>query len=63
MIKAQTSQSNQANKNWKKVFHNIKDKVWLSTKNISIDPPLKKLDHKMIGFFKVIGKKNILLKL
>ena len=37
--------------------------MWLSTKNISNDQSFKKLDHKMISFFEVIGKKSILLKL
>ena len=37
--------------------------MWLSTKNISTDRPSKKLDHKIIGPFEVIGKKNILLEL
>ena len=63
MTKVQTSQSNQANKYWKEVSYDIGDKVWLSTKNISTDRPSKKLDHKMIGPFDVIGKKSILLKL
>ena len=63
MIKAQTSQSNQANKHRKEVSYDIKDKVWLSTKNISTDQPTKKLDHKMIGLFDVIGKKGISLEL
>ena len=33
------------------------------TKNISTDQPSKKLDHKMIGPFEVIGKKGISLEL
>ena len=37
--------------------------MWLLTKNISTDWPSKKLDHKIIGLFEVIEKKNILLKL
>ena len=37
--------------------------MWLSTKNISTDWPSKKLDYKMIGSFKVIKKKCILLEL
>lgn len=27
--------------------------VWLLTKNIKMERPLKKLDHKMIGFYKI----------
>ena len=63
LTKAQTSQSDQANKYRKKVSYDIGNKVWLSTKNIRIDRPFKKLDHKMIGLFEVIGKKGILLEL
>ena len=63
MTKAQTSQSNQANKHRKEVSYDIGDKVWLFTKNISTDRPSKKLDHKMIGPFDVIGKKSISLEL
>ena len=63
LMEAQTSQSNQANKHWKEVSYDIGDKVWLSTKNISTDQSSKKLDHKMIDPFDVIGKKSILLEL
>ena len=63
LTKAQTSQSNQANKHWKEVFYNIGDKIWLFIKNICTNQLSKKLDHTIIGFFEVIGKKNILLKL
>ena len=63
MTKAQTGKFNQANKYRKKVSYDIRDKVWLSTKNISIDRPSKKLDHKMIGPFDVIRKKGISLEL
>lgn len=37
--------------------------MWLFTQNISINQSSKKLNHKMISFFKVIGKKDLLLKL
>ena len=63
LIKTQTSQFSQANKNRKKIFYNIRNKVWLSIKNISTDQLSQKLDHKMIGPFEVIGKKGILLEL
>ena len=63
LTKAQTNQSTKANKHWKEVTYDIGDKVWLSTKNISTDRPFKKLDHKMIGHFDIIGKKDILLEL
>ena len=63
LTKAQTSQSNQANKHRKEVSYDIGDKVWLSTKNISTDRPSKKLDHKMIGPFEKKKKKGISLEL
>ena len=63
LTKAQTSQSNQVNKHWKEVFYNIRNKVWLSTKNSSTNQLYKKLDYKIIGPFDVIRKKGILLKL
>ena len=62
LTKLQTSQSNQVNKYQKEVSYNIGDKMWLFTKNISIDQLSKKLDYKMINFFEVIGKKSILLE-
>ena len=33
--------------------YKVGDKVWLSTKNIKTERPLKKLDHKMVGPFKI----------
>ena len=63
LTKIQTSQFNQVNKYRKKVSYDIRDKVWLSTKNISTNQLFKKLDHKMIGLFNVIRKKSILLEL
>lgn len=61
--KRQISQSNQANKHQKKVFYNIENKIWLFIKKIGIDQPFKKLDYKMISFFKIIKKKSISLEL
>ena len=37
--------------------------MWLFTQNINTKHPFKTLDYKMIALFKVIRKKNILLKL
>ncbi len=39
------------------------DKVWLSTRNITIDQPFKKLDHKMLGVFEIIGNKKVSVEL
>ena len=33
--------------------YKVRDKVWLSTKNIKMEKPLKKLDHKIIGPYKI----------
>lgn len=63
MTKTQITHFNQANKYQKKVSYDSRDKVWLLTKNISIDRSSKKLDYKIIDFFKVIGMKDILLEL
>ena len=63
LIKAQISQSNQANKYRKNVYYSIRDKMWLSKKNINTNQPFKKLNHKIIGLFEVIRKKEISLKL
>ena len=63
LTKTQLSQSNQANKYRKKVSYKMGNNVGLSTKNINTDRPSKKLDHKMIGPFEVIGKKSISLEL
>lgn len=63
MTKAKINQRNQTNKYKKKISYNFGEKIWLFTKNISVDQLSKKLDHKIIGLFKVIEKKSILLEL
>ena len=35
----------------------------LAIKNITFDQPFKKLDHKMLGFFEVIGNKRVFVEL
>ena len=43
-----------ANKHHKEApRYKIGNMVWLSTKNIKTEKPSKKLDHKMIGLYKV----------
>lgn len=37
--------------------------MWLSTKKINTDRLFKKLNHKIIDYFEVIRKKDILLEL
>ena len=60
---AQESQSKQANKHRKDISYAVGDKVWLSIKNITTDQPSKKLDHKMLSSFEVIGNKRVSVKL
>lgn len=60
---AQDNQSKQANKHRKDIAYAVDDKFWLSTKNITTDRPSKKLDHKMLGSFEVIGNKGVSVEL
>ena len=54
MTKSQAKQAIAANCHRKEPpIYKVGDMVWLSTKNIKIKKPLKKLDHKMIGPYKV----------
>ena len=63
LVAAQDSQSKQADKHRKDITYAVGDKVWLSTRNITTDRPSKKLDHKMLGPFKVIGNKGVSVEL
>ena len=54
MAKSQQAQMKAANKNQKpSPQYKVSDLVWLSTKNIHTKKPLKKLNHKRIGPYKV----------
>ena len=54
MTKLQVKQAVAANRHCKKpLAYKIDNMVWLSTRNIKTDRPSKKLDHKMIGSYKV----------
>lgn len=55
---SQQSQADAANRHRKDVDYDVGDMVWLSTKNIKTERPSKKLDHKMIGPYKIISKKG-----
>ena len=63
LVAAQKSQSKQADKHWKDIIYAVGDKVWLSTRNITTNRPSKKLDHKMLGPFEVIGNKGVSVEL
>ena len=55
MAQSQERQAKAADQHQKSVEDEYKvgDNVWLSTKNIKMERPLKKLDHKMVGPFKI----------
>ena len=54
MMKSQAKQVVAANCHYKEPpAYKINNMVWLSTRNIKIDRPFKKLDHKIIGPYKV----------
>ena len=54
MAKSQRAQVKATNKHRKASSdYKVSDLVWLSTKNIHTEKPLKKLDHKRIGPYKV----------
>ena len=59
----QKSQLKQADKYQKNIIYTIGDKVWLSTRNITTNWPSKKLNHKMLGSFKVIRNKSVFVEL
>ena len=63
LIAVQESQSKQADTHWKDIIYAVRDKVWLSIRNITTDRPSKKLDHKMLGLFEVIGNKEVSIEL
>ena len=63
MAVAQESQSKQVDKHLTDISYTVGDKVWLSTRNIITDRPSKKLDHKMLSFFEVIGNKGVSIEL
>lgn len=59
----QESQSKQANKHQKDISYVFGDRVWLSTNNITTNRPSKKLDHKILGPFDVIGNEGASVEL
>lgn len=59
MTKLQISKSHQVDKYQKEIFYNIRDKIQLSTKNMSTNQPLKKRDDKIINIFEVMKKKDV----
>ena len=54
MTKLQAKQAVAMNRHYKEPpAYKIDDMVWLSTRNIKTNKPFKKLNHKMIGPYKV----------
>ena len=53
MARSQKRQAEAADQHQKSVKYQMGDNVWLSTKNIKTERPSKKLDHKMVGPFKI----------
>ena len=60
---AKKIQSKQVDKHRKDISYNVRNKAWLSTRNITTDRLSKKLDHKKLGLFEVIGNKGVSVKL
>lgn len=55
MTWSQEQQAKAANRHQRSVEEKYKvdNKVWLLTRNIQTERPLKKLNHKIIGFYKI----------
>ena len=53
MAQSQEQQAEAADRYQKSVEYKVGDNVWLWTKNIKTERPLKKLDHKMVGPFQI----------
>ena len=53
IAQSQKKQAEAVDRDRKEVEYKVRDEVWLSTKNLKTERPSKKLDHKMIGPYKV----------
>ena len=53
MAWSQEKYTKAADRHQKSVEYKVSDSVWLLTKNIKTERPSKKLDHKMVGPFKI----------
>ena len=54
--KAQESMEKQANKHRREPDFNVKDSVWVSTKNWKTERPSRKLDYQMAGPYRILEK-------
>ena len=53
MAQSQEKQAGAADRHRKDVEYKVGDEVWLLTKNIKTERPSKKLDHKMVGPYRI----------
>ena len=53
MAQSQEKYTKAADRHQKSVEYKVGNSVWLSTKNIRTERPSKKLDHKIVGPFKI----------
>ena len=56
LAEAQKAMSRQANKHQKDVNYEVRDMVFLNSRNIKTQRPLKKLNNKMFELFKIVIK-------
>ncbi len=56
LAKVKVTMKKQINKHWKEMIYKINDMMFLNSRNIMISRSLKKLDDKMLKFFKILIK-------
>ncbi len=56
LVRVRVTMKKQINKHWKKIIYKIDDMMFLNFKNIIILWSSKKLDNKMLKFFKILIK-------
>ncbi len=56
LTKVRVTMKKQINKHWKKIIYKINDMMFLNFRNIMISRSLKKLNDKMLEFFKILIK-------
>ncbi len=56
LARIRVTMKKQIDKHWKKMIYKINDMMFLNSRNIMISQSLKKLDDKMLEFFKILIK-------
>ncbi len=56
LAKVRVTMKKQINKHWKEMIYKINDMMFLNSRNIMISRSLKKLNDKMLKFFKILIK-------